>query len=109
MIYKKHTAFICLIIAAPLLQGRVETNAPLLDSSNSSVVTLPAVTVVAQQESPDGPSAADPSGYSPLEAKGATRTLAPIMETPISEQVISQQVLKDQQTIYLNDALHPGH
>jgi iron complex outermembrane receptor protein len=105
MIYKNHAAFICLIIAAPLLQGRVETNAPLLDSSNSSVVTLPAVTVVAQQESPDGPSTADPSGYSPLEAKGATRTLAPIMETPISEQVISQQVLKDQQTIYLNDAL----
>jgi len=105
MIYKNHAAFVCLIIAAPLLQGRVDTNDSSWESTNPTLTTLREVTVVAQRESPDGSPASDPSGYSPLEAKGATRTLAPVMETPVSEQVISQQVLKDQQTVYLNDAL----
>lgn len=104
MIYKSITIFSALQLACPLLQAREQTDAPSQGYTNP-VTTLPVVMVVAQQESPDGSSSNNPSGYSPLDAKGATRTDAPIMQTPVSEQVISQQVLKDQQTIYLDDAL----
>ena len=104
MIYKSITIFSALQLACPLLQAREQTDAPSQGYTNP-VTTLPVVMVVAQQESPDGSSPNNPSGYSPLDAKGATRTDAPIMQTPVSEQVISQQVLKDQQTIYLDDAL----
>jgi len=104
MIYKSITIFSALHLACPLLQAREQTDAPSQGCTNP-VTTLPVVMVVAQQESPDGSSSNNPSGYSPLDAKGATRTDAPIMQTPVSEQVISQQVLKDQQTIYLDDAL----
>ena len=104
MIYKSITIFSALQLACPLLQAREQTDAPSQGCTNP-VTTLPVVMVVAQQESPDGSSPNNPSGYSPLDAKGATRTDAPIMQTPVSEQVISQQVLKDQQTIYLDDAL----
>ena len=104
MICKSITIFSVLQLACPLLQAREQTDAPSQGYTNP-VTTLPVVMVVAQQESPDGSSPNNPSGYSPLDAKGATRTDAPIMQTPVSEQVISQQVLKDQQTIYLDDAL----
>lgn len=104
MIYKRRSFFLGLFVVASLLRARAETTASGQDSTNSSV-TLPVVTVVARQESPDGSSVDNPSGYSPLEAKGATRTEVPVMQTPVSEQVVSQQVLKDQQTVYLNDAL----
>ena len=104
MIYKSITIFSALQLACPLLQAREQTDAPSQGYTNP-VTTLPVVMVVAQQESPDCSSSNNPSSYSPLDAKGATRTDAPIMQTPVSEQVISQQVLKDQQTIYLDDAL----
>ena len=104
MIYKSITIFPALLLACPLVQAREQTDAPSQGCTNP-VTTLPVVMVVAPQESPDCSSSNNPSGYSPLDAKGATRTDAPIMQTPVSEQVISQQVLKDQQTIYLDDAL----
>ena len=104
MIYKSITIFPALLLACPLVQAREQTDAPSQGCPNP-VTTLPVVMVVAPQESPDCSSSNNPSGYSPLDAKGATRTDAPIMQTPVSEQVISQQVLKDQQTIYLDDAL----
>lgn len=76
-------------------------------STPSTGVILSPITVVAENE----PSsygvdvASDPSGYSPLEAKGATRTQASVNDTPVSEQVVSRQVLRDQQTVYLDNAL----
>lgn len=104
MIYKSITIFTVLFLAVPLVRARKPTNATF-QGFTDPLTTLPIVTVVAQQESPDGSSSNNPSGYSPLDAKGATRTDAPIMQTPVSEQVVSQQVLKDQQTVYLDDAL----
>jgi iron complex outermembrane receptor protein len=84
------------MIAAAMgsLQAEVFSNDP-----------LPQITILGELRSDPSSSTNDPSGYSPLDAKGATRSDTPIMQTPVSEQVISQQVLKDQQTVYLEDAL----
>jgi iron complex outermembrane receptor protein len=43
--------------------------------------------------------------YTVSEASAATKSDAPIMETPISVQVIPHQVLQDQQIVHLEDAL----
>jgi iron complex outermembrane recepter protein len=70
-------------------------------------IVLPPITVTAENEVSTAGSgiSSDPSGYSPVNAKGATRTLSSVLETPVSEQVISQKVLKDQQIVYLDNAL----
>lgn len=105
MICNKPTLFLLLLGTSSLLQAREQAPITAPGSSNSQVGTLPVVTVVAQEEWSNGASSNNPSGYSPLDAKGATRTASPIMQTPVSEQVVSQQVLKDQQTVYLTDAI----
>ena len=105
MICKKPVFLLILLNSSLFLQAQVTTNADTFASTNSTITALPVVTVVARVESADGASSNNPGGYSPLDAKGATRTESPVIETPVSEQVVSQQVLKDQQTVYLNDAL----
>lgn len=105
MIIRFAAILFLLLTVGPPLPVHGQTNNPGATSTNPGITTLSEVTVVAQGEFPDGASSNNPSGYGPLNAKGATRTLAPVMQTPVSEQVVSQQVLKDQQTVYLTDAL----
>jgi len=78
---------------------------PSLYAVTVSDAPLPQITIIGVRPSGSEPNIENPGGYSPLEVKGATRTEAPIMQTPVSAQVISQEVLKDQQTIYLTEAL----
>lgn len=105
MIFRRPLLFLLLSASCLLIQSHGQTDTVPLGASNSSVVTLPLVTVVAQKEAGEETAFNNPSGYSPLEAKGATRTLAPVMETPVSEQVVAQKILKDQQVVYLDDAI----
>jgi iron complex outermembrane recepter protein len=62
-----------------------------------------AATPQAASVPPGGPS--DPQAYSKPNVTTATKTDAPIMETPVSVQVVPQQVLQDQQVVILDQAL----
>jgi iron complex outermembrane receptor protein len=97
----KKILYLPLLILVPTgLLGSPQESFPALDAR-----VLPPLTVVAENTPSMEGLLEDPGGYSPLDAKGATRTLAPVMETPVSEQVVSKKILNDQQTVYLDKAL----
>ncbi len=108
MIYISRIVSFSLLVTAPFLQVRGETNAVVQDSSNSWVATLPVVTIVGHAVPSgviEGTDFRNPGGFGPVDSKASTRTYTPIMETPISAQVLPKEVLNSQQTIYLDDAI----
>jgi iron complex outermembrane receptor protein len=99
MIKKYHHCFLGMIASTGVLLA-----APV-GASEADAVLLPPVTVVAENAPSMEGSGSDPSGYSPIDAKGATRSTSSVMTTPVSEQVVAQKVLRDQQVVYLDDAI----
>ncbi len=77
--------------------------------SDAGGIALPTVDVTATGDGgageggPGGPH--DPTAYAVPNSTTATKTDTPIMQTPLSVQVVPQQVLKDQQVVFLDQAL----
>lgn len=73
----------CLFLAA------ASVSAQDLRRSEQETITLPTITVTGERW--------DDTSYNVPQAATATKTDAPLMETPVSVQVVPQQVLRDQQ------------
>ena len=104
----RKTTFLVLMLLAlcPAMKAEQETKALPL-SSLIPAAALPVVTVVGDNPvlGMDASTIPNPGGYNPLWDNAATRTVTPDLQNPVSVQTVPQQVLKDQQTIYLDDAL----
>ena len=106
MIRKIKLLLLSLLSLCPLLKAQQETHVLPLSTIIPSA-PLPVVTVVGDNPvvGMDASTIPNPGGYNPIWENAATRTVTPDMQNPVSVQTVPQQVLKDQQTIYLDDAL----
>jgi iron complex outermembrane receptor protein len=88
-------------------ESSATTNAASTNAStnNNGFITLAPIRVLAESPVQTNWVENYEHTFSPLEAKTATRTESPIIQTPFSEQVISPDVMKSQQNVRLNEAV----
>ena len=95
----------CSVTPVKAQQSTNSTNAASTNTATPSLTMLSPVRVIANSPSDQIYLDNVTGTYSPLEAKTATRTLSPVIQTPIAEQVITRDVMKSQQDVRLNEAL----